>query len=65
MLAGGAAPDLRRSDVPLSLEAFNAVVREGGLVDNAMPKFDELSQDDLITIQHYIRSRTRDALAGR
>ena len=65
MLAGGAAPDLRRSDVPLSLEAFNAVVREGGLVDNAMPKFGELSQDDLITIQHYIRSRTRDAIAGR
>ena len=29
--AGGAGPDLRRSQVPLSLEAFNTVVREGGL----------------------------------
>jgi hypothetical protein len=30
-----------------------------------MPKFGELTEDDLITIQHYIRSRARDAIAGR
>ncbi|RYD94822.1 MAG: PQQ-dependent dehydrogenase, methanol/ethanol family, partial [Sphingomonadales bacterium] len=65
MLAGGAAPDLRRSDVPLSIDAFNAVVREGAFVDNAMPQFAELTAEDLLNIQHYIRSRTRDSIAAK
>ena len=64
-LAGGAAPDLRRSQIPLSIEALDAVVRQGALVDNAMPRFGELSPDDLLNIQHYIRSRARDSIAGK
>ena len=42
-----------------------AVVRQGALVDNAMPRFGELSPEDLVDIQQYIRSRARDSIAGK
>jgi quinohemoprotein ethanol dehydrogenase len=64
-LAAGAGPDLRRSPVPLSFEALNAVVRQGALLDHAMPKFGELTEDELLDIQHYIRSRARESIAAK
>ena len=64
MIAGGAAPDLRASPVPLSLDAFRAVVHDGSLLARGMPKFDELSDDDLISLQHYIRARARETIAN-
>jgi hypothetical protein len=50
--------------VPLSFETFDAVVRQGALLDHAMPKFGELTKDDLLDIQHYIRARTRESIAA-
>lgn len=58
-VAGGYAPDLRASPIPLSADAFKSVVQGGGLEARGMPRFEELSDDDLTAIRHYIRERSR------
>jgi len=57
-ISGGAAPDLRASQVPLSAQSFDSVVRGGALAVNGMPKMTDLSDDDLEALRQYIRSRT-------
>ena len=59
VVAGGFAPDLRASQIPLSAEAFAAVVKNGGLVAKGMPPFPELSDADLTALRHFIRDRAR------
>lgn len=59
VVAGGFAPDLRASPVPLSAAAFKTVVHDGALVGRGMPVFAELSDDDLEDLRHYIRQRAR------
>jgi quinohemoprotein ethanol dehydrogenase len=59
VVAGGTAPDLRASTIPLSKPAFTAVVREGGLVSKGMPQFAELSDDELESLRHFIRAKAR------
>jgi quinohemoprotein ethanol dehydrogenase len=58
-VAAGVAPDLRMSDVPLSSEGFNAVVSQGALVQQGMPRFEELSDGQLADIRQYLRSQGR------
>jgi quinohemoprotein ethanol dehydrogenase len=60
-VAGGEAPDLRHSAIPLSNDAFTQVVRNGALESKGMPKFDELTAQDAQDIQHYIRQEARKA----
>ncbi|MCW1384891.1 PQQ-dependent dehydrogenase, methanol/ethanol family [Novosphingobium sp. KCTC 2891] len=57
---GGVAPDLRRSPIPLSSEAFAAVVHEGALVSQGMPIFPEFSARDMDDLRQYLRSRRAD-----
>jgi quinohemoprotein ethanol dehydrogenase len=59
-VSAGFAPDLRRSPIPLSQEAFETVVT-GALTANGMPEFDSLSADDLAFLRDYIRSQARDS----
>lgn len=59
VVAGGYAPDLRASGVPLDHAAFAAIVRDGGLLARGMPPFPEFSDQDLSALQHYIRERAR------
>ncbi|MFI4978893.1 MAG: PQQ-dependent dehydrogenase, methanol/ethanol family [Nevskiales bacterium] len=59
VVAGGFAPDLRASAIPLSAEAFAAVVKNGGLQSKGMPPFAELSDEDLTALRHYIRQQAR------
>jgi quinohemoprotein ethanol dehydrogenase len=59
-VGGGGAPDLRTSGVPLSLDAFTSVLHDGPLVSNGMPKFAELSGQDVAALRQYIRSRSDD-----
>jgi quinohemoprotein ethanol dehydrogenase len=59
------APDLRRSPVPFSAEAFGAVVRDGVLRDNGMAGFSELTASQIEDIRHYIRTATHDARAAQ
>jgi quinohemoprotein ethanol dehydrogenase len=61
VVAGGAAPDLRASMIPTDAEAFATVVRDGVLVDAGMPKFDELTPEQVESIRHYIRDRAAAA----
>jgi quinohemoprotein ethanol dehydrogenase len=62
--AGGFAPDLRASAVPLSPEAFSAVVKHGELVAKGMPIFDEFSDEQLDMLRQFIRASARESLAA-
>ena len=64
VVAGGIAPDLRASPVPLSAEAFAHVVRDGALVSRGMPQFAEFSDQDLDSLRHFFRQRARESLAA-
>ncbi len=57
-VAGGFAPDLRASALPLNADAFAAVLK-GGLESRGMPAFPELSAGDQAALRHYIRARAR------
>jgi quinohemoprotein ethanol dehydrogenase len=61
VIAGGHAPDLRASAVPLSAEAFKTIVQGGSLTHNGMPRFEEFSDDQLNDLREYIRTAARDA----
>jgi quinohemoprotein ethanol dehydrogenase len=65
MRAGGAAPDLRKSGVPLEAGAFKSVVVDGGLVERGMPRFSDLTDPQLEGLRVYIRQRAREDLAGK
>jgi quinohemoprotein ethanol dehydrogenase len=51
-VAGGTAPDLRASPVPLSAEAFAKVVRDGSLEARGMPRFAELTDRELEALRN-------------
>jgi quinohemoprotein ethanol dehydrogenase len=61
-IAGGAAPDLRASPVPLNPAAFATAVR-GGIEARGMPRFEELSDADLDGLRHFLRARARAAVS--
>ena len=63
-VSGGGAPDLRSSGVPLSYDAMSSVIRDGAMLERGMPIFDELSDEDIVNLQHYIRMRAEDALGS-
>jgi quinohemoprotein ethanol dehydrogenase len=63
-IAGGGAPDLRASAVPMNPPAFTTAVREGNEA-RGMPGFAELSDRDLSALRHYFRARARVAVQGR
>ena len=54
-IAGGYAPDLRASPIPLYLDGLREVVVTGVRKQAGMPAFHELTDSDLTAIQHYIR----------
>jgi quinohemoprotein ethanol dehydrogenase len=58
---GSFAPDLRESSLALNWMAFRAVVHDGALAAAGMPKFGDLSDDDMRAIYMYIRQRAREA----
>jgi quinohemoprotein ethanol dehydrogenase len=57
-VAGGTAPDLRASSVPLDAAQFSLLVRTGNEA-RGMPKFTELDDHELDSLRHYIRYRAR------
>ncbi len=60
VVSGGGAPDLRGSPVPLDANAFAAVVQGGELEARGMPRFAELSSQELEALREYIRYRARE-----
>ena len=59
--SGGMAPDLRESQIALDPDAFWNVVHEGALIQNGMPRYDELSNEQALQIWAYIRAEARKA----
>jgi quinohemoprotein ethanol dehydrogenase len=57
--AGGPAPDLRESPIPLDSQAFWSVVHDGGLIQNGMPGFGAFNQEQIEGLRQYIRSMAR------
>ena len=53
------APDLRRSAIPLSAEAFASVVHDGRLTPMGMPTFGELTDEQLEALRQYIRTEAQ------
>lgn len=56
LMTTGTAPDLRRSAVPPSSEAFSKIVHAGALASVGMPRFQELTERELEDLRQYIRS---------
>jgi len=56
-VAVGMAPDLRASELIGNSEAFETVVRGGGLMQNGMPRFAHLTDQQMMAIRHYIRQQ--------
>jgi quinohemoprotein ethanol dehydrogenase len=65
MIAGGAAPDLRQSPIPLDAEGFASVVHGGVLLARGMPRYENLGSAELEGLRHYIRQRARETMAAR
>lgn len=64
LVASGTAPDLRASSIAMSPTAFDSVVRKGQLVPAGMPRFEEITDEELKTLREFIRSEAnilRDA----
>ena len=59
---GAPAPDLRESAIALSPDDLWNVVHEGLLVKRGMPRFENLSRQQVDSIYNYIRFRARTAL---
>jgi quinohemoprotein ethanol dehydrogenase len=63
--AGGPAPDLRESPIPLDADAFYQVVHEGALMEHGMPRFLFFDRPKIEAIRQYIRSEARRTLASK
>src|SRR3546814_921961 len=55
--AAGLAPDLRASPVPQDAATFNEIVRNGALVPNGMPRYEELTDAEMAALRQFIRSQ--------
>ncbi len=63
--AGGPAPDLRESAVPLDADVFRAVVRDGALISRGMPGYDSFTPKQIEGLRQYIRAGARAARASK
>jgi quinohemoprotein ethanol dehydrogenase len=61
-VAAGGAPDLRGSAIASNQQALMQVLLKGTLQQRGMPIFDELSEQQVEQIYHYIRLRAQGAL---
>jgi len=61
VVAAGNAPDLRGSAIVQDSDSFNAIVHEGALVTNGMPRFEEFTPAQLHDVRQYLRAQTQAA----
>ena len=54
-VAAGTAPDLRTSAALLDAPTLRSIVHDGALTANGMPKFEELDDQALAALRHYLR----------
>lgn len=63
--AGSPGPDLRESGIALSLESMYTVLHDGTLLERGMPRFEELTREQVRQIHGYIRAGAREVLGTR
>ena len=62
---GSAGPDLRESPMVNNFAAFKAVVKDGALLPKSMPRFDDVTDDEVEALFHYVRQQTQIAEDGK
>ena len=64
-IAAGMTPDLRSSRIITSIERFAGVVRDGERAGEGMPAYYDMTYDQLVSLQHYIRQQAEIGLAAQ
>ena len=57
--SGANGPDLRESAIAQNYEAMRTILKDGTLLANGMPQFQDLSDDEILAITEYVRQVTR------
>jgi quinohemoprotein ethanol dehydrogenase len=65
LTSGGIAPDLRESGIALQYDSLWSVLHDGVLSNRGMPRFDNLTRDEVRRLHAYIRAGAREALAAQ
>ncbi|MBX9606634.1 MAG: PQQ-dependent dehydrogenase, methanol/ethanol family [Gammaproteobacteria bacterium] len=63
-VAGGIGPDLRESPIATNPVALKEVVVKGAKLANGMPRFGELTDEDINGLFHYIRQQARASVTA-
>ena len=61
LASAGSAPDLRESAVAMSMDSLWTVVHDGALIQMGMPRFDELTREQVAQLFAFIRNGARKA----
>jgi quinohemoprotein ethanol dehydrogenase len=61
-IGGGMAPDLRSSAVVLESATFARIVRSGTRANRGMPAYEQLTDPQLVALQHFLRREAERAL---
>jgi quinohemoprotein ethanol dehydrogenase len=64
LVATSNAPDLRESRIAMNRDSLKALLRSGALLREGMPKYDDLTDDEIDDLYQYIRAGARQALEG-
>jgi quinohemoprotein ethanol dehydrogenase len=62
---GTPGPDLRESAIALKLDSFTTLLRSGALLEQGMPRFQQLTDDQIRELYAYVRAKAREALGTR
>ena len=55
-ISGGMAPDLRASPICIDKNVFASVVKEGSRVNRGMPQYEDITEEELTALMHFIRN---------
>ena len=59
LASAGSAPDLRESAVAMSIDSLWTVVHDGALIQMGMPRFDDLTREQMAQLFAFIRNGAR------
>ncbi len=59
---GTPGPDLRESAIALKIDSFATLLKSGALLDQGMPRFQQLTDDQIRQLHAYIRAKAREVL---
>jgi len=62
---GTPGPDLRESAIALKLDSFTTLLKSGALLEQGMPRFQQLTDEQIRQLYAYVRAKAREALGKR